>query len=906
MMRQKTNGPARRRRFGVVAVCSGLRVATVLSFMSAAPALAASFDCVHIHNKIDFAICGTPELSRLDDQVAAAFAAVPQSRAQVVEQRKWMFERNRLCRDDVECLTRSFRDRLAALEAQGRQAETEAKARAEAQASAENEARQKAADDARRRAAEDAAAKARAVAEASAHPPPPPPPPVDFVNLPDRTVFESRFDCGLKSGLADLVILGPPDRANEAYFILRADPTIRSAAYAGHMLYRYALARDDTLGLFRLTAPTVLYQDDTPTPERVFELVREPDGETLTGHFGACQIMSMKKRKYLKSTGEMLAAAKSPNAGPPTLTLARALGPPEFCIILSAWAERLKAEMPDVDYRHLSMADSKQSIFRASIFHPAFAQAYAGTDYTASRSLSPVISAMLDCTTDPASFENATVIDRVFVQGINQSGLPQAMQSLREIADRVMLVARAGDKFSLDADGLAKLNSYVEPIERELALAVPPTRDAILAPIARRETEIAVAILRDAAGAGSAAMSFERVALLNAAIGIAKGHPDLVPDSAAIVVRAEAAVRSGLKTSVAADLAPIAAAPATLDGLVGLNGRLAAARAKYASVISYPEFQDSANEATARLTALDRDVAASLRGQIASARAASDIVSIREKLDAFEKTKPPADLSGPLSAAYSQGLTDWFRAAVAAAPRSSNAVPPGANEVGKAPGAFGSPSLKERTIVSAIYLRDFRPLYRDKAKTEFYIEHILTVLSPNCPGNLSGDAMRSILKRRVSPDILTDPQKAGQDVLMNMLKELANLSRDPGGWMDRQIDQGELASRAEADARIILTSTACDSREMATFFANIEAWLADPSMGVPTAEQDMADICRHAMPETEADYRREKYCSCVGPVFSGALDQTQQSFARIAPRPNFWDVLRLVPGLREAAGRCAL
>src|SRR5262249_40529356 len=154
-----------------------------------------------------------------------------------------------------------------------------------------------------------------------------------------------------------------------------------------------------------------------------------------------------------------------------------------------------------------------------------------------SHSIVPVINAMLDCATDPVSFENATVIDRVFVQGINQSGLQQAEQSLREIADRVNLIARASDKFSLDADGLAKLNSYVDPIERELAPAVPTTRDAILAPIARRRTEIAVTILRDAAAPASTALSYERLTLLSAAMGIAKAHPDLVPDSAATVER---------------------------------------------------------------------------------------------------------------------------------------------------------------------------------------------------------------------------------------------------------------------------------------------------------------------------------------------------------------------------------
>jgi hypothetical protein len=91
-----------------------------------------------------------------------------------------------------------------------------------------------------------------------------------------------------------------------------------------------------------------------------------------------------------------------------------------------------------------------------------------------------------------------------------------------------------------------------------------------------------------------------------------------------------------------------------------------------------------------------------------------------------------------------------------------------------------------------------------------------------------------------------------------------------------------------------------------TFLTDAQEFFPDPTAGVPNLELAMRDICRSAMPEHEADFRKEKYCSCAGPVYDQSLDRTEKSFIRLDPRQNFWIALQLIPGLRTTAGKCAL
>jgi hypothetical protein len=162
------------------------------------------------------------------------------------------------------------------------------------------------------------------------------------------------------------------------------------------------------------------------------------------------------------------------------------------------------------------------------------------------------------------------------------------------------------------------------------------------------------------------------------------------------------------------------------------------------------------------------------------------------------------------------------------------------------------------------------------------------------------------MKQQLGPDIFSNPEKAGQDIMLNTLKQLGNAARDPGGFMSGQIDQGAFSAEAQADVRVILQTTPCDDPAMKTFVTNAQSFFADPSAGVPISELGMDDICRRAEPEQEASYRKDKYCSCAGPVFEQNLNTTERAYIRVSPRPNFWDVLQLVPDLQSKAGKCAL
>lgn len=80
------------------------------------PAFAASFDCGKAGTPAEKAICSTPRLSALDEELAAVYAAARKTNADVREsQREWMAGDREECDDDADCLEASYLTRIAAL-----------------------------------------------------------------------------------------------------------------------------------------------------------------------------------------------------------------------------------------------------------------------------------------------------------------------------------------------------------------------------------------------------------------------------------------------------------------------------------------------------------------------------------------------------------------------------------------------------------------------------------------------------------------------------------------------------------------------------------------------------------------------------------------------------------------------
>jgi uncharacterized protein len=78
---------------------------------------AASFDCGKAQTSVEHLICDNPEISKLDEEMAAKYKAVLKDNAQAKAvrqaQRQWLKERNRC--EDVACIKQIFEVRLSAL-----------------------------------------------------------------------------------------------------------------------------------------------------------------------------------------------------------------------------------------------------------------------------------------------------------------------------------------------------------------------------------------------------------------------------------------------------------------------------------------------------------------------------------------------------------------------------------------------------------------------------------------------------------------------------------------------------------------------------------------------------------------------------------------------------------------------
>ena len=94
-----------------------LLLAVFCAGLFALPALATSFDCKRAANKVERIICKTPELSKLDDQLAAAYkvALTFKDREDFIrrDQRRWVRSRNRC--DTAACIKRHYQMQLLVL-----------------------------------------------------------------------------------------------------------------------------------------------------------------------------------------------------------------------------------------------------------------------------------------------------------------------------------------------------------------------------------------------------------------------------------------------------------------------------------------------------------------------------------------------------------------------------------------------------------------------------------------------------------------------------------------------------------------------------------------------------------------------------------------------------------------------
>ena len=106
-----------------VARWMGLAALVLLASLAlASVASAASFDCAKAGTPAEKAICKDPAVSRLDEDVAAAFKTAqglwPAGNWSAYvrnEQREWLKDRNAICKADAACLKQDYQRRLSFL-----------------------------------------------------------------------------------------------------------------------------------------------------------------------------------------------------------------------------------------------------------------------------------------------------------------------------------------------------------------------------------------------------------------------------------------------------------------------------------------------------------------------------------------------------------------------------------------------------------------------------------------------------------------------------------------------------------------------------------------------------------------------------------------------------------------------
>lgn len=95
-----------------------LLLAAINALLFALSAQAASFDCAKARTKVEHIICDTPEISKLDEELAITYKAAVKDKTRVSAikhaQKRWMMERNGCA--DAECVKGAYEKRLSLLQ----------------------------------------------------------------------------------------------------------------------------------------------------------------------------------------------------------------------------------------------------------------------------------------------------------------------------------------------------------------------------------------------------------------------------------------------------------------------------------------------------------------------------------------------------------------------------------------------------------------------------------------------------------------------------------------------------------------------------------------------------------------------------------------------------------------------
>jgi len=763
----------------------------------------------------------------------------------------------------------------------------------------------------------------------------------------DRLVWEGRYTCNHAKYVQDIVVFGTIKQPSKAYLLIDRDKFATGGAFVNPVIASYDAAFDDILSSLNLKFRQSLLDGHTAYAPRQLELVVESEQRTLRGRVEnpPCAY-TLQQKTYPRSLIAAIEALQKDPASSPPVTISKAPSYDLLCLAASAWANQLKSSMPDRKFDTGIGNDPASQIFKASVMHPAFAQKYTGRDLSTlavqDKSAHDILSGLKSCSMNPLFFENHVIFNRVFVAILSAGGLGTASAKLAEIQDRANRVGASADQFSLDSTGLARLAEYLAPMEKELASAVPETRDAILGPALKRQSEIAAAMIESLLSQIDQSPSLDRLDALATAAALLKGRSGPFPNSAVVVGKADAAIEANLEKLLNAQFEAFLNEPPTVQTLSRLKAHQQHIKAKYEKLAVYSgqtRFAKVLSGVDSRTQEIQAIVERDLSRQVSSASNVGAIEAILTSIEDLQKVDSSRSMMHGLRSAYRQGLREWFGNVVKNAPPSQESIatitthsPPIATspsrtedttsahplgalmsstspQAGSSPpqipspsvSVFTSPELKEQRIVSSIYKKEFAAIYADQGKAFFHIYHMLTVFGPACPGLLSPKFVETIMTRAMGTEKL-DLEKGGWNVLLRQMTEIAQMTKDPNGWVREQLQDGHRAEGAKADAVLILQSVPCQDLSLKTFIANAEEFFVKPSAGVPMSELAMKDLCIATNDNPNA--AMVKYCTCVGPLIDSNLATVEKSYIRLDPRRNLPVVLRLVQEVRSQMGRC--
>ncbi len=663
------------------------------------------------------------------------------------------------------------------------------------------------------------------------------------------------------------------------------------------------------------------------------------DGNTVKGsvRYAMRQCGEFSLMKVEKSTQRELALAPVALPPPvkPAVTMMAAKTYQEFCTVLRAWGDQYVRAHPEVrTAQGFSMAEQiqQENLLRDELFEPYFGKKLAEitqADLIAVENKWQQVppwdqTGRKSCDSTGEQFAQAYYR---FLRSAVMSGTAYREPIQRALAARTALVA-AVEAVPVDRRSVERLNALLKESQERLKALWPTDRKAFDDAVEAKKKQIAgLALAGKLQDAASAPATLEAISDLHYLRQNAQG------DEAA---RAKLVIERKVAEYSARETASLPQPVDNLEKLLAVARKQSDLRKKLAPYGEYDAARAALASIAARLKRVSDAFAPVMTARLATLGGAVDFYPYRDRLHELDQSGGDRSAIDPLWQIYLATVDSWVAGQIASAktpqagasaaaagfdpanPLGASAAPAfdPANPLGQAAAGSPAPSADDEEFVNRPWklAKFILAAFRNETPTLYEMgpSHVLAAAKSLgekvelfCPSTMPLELLKMSMDQELGYDIFNPDLKSVFESVLRNVERTYRMGTNMGQTMQNLFQEEEFDRMLKADVQLLVAGGCRDPR-LARVFANLLAFVLDPTAGVPPEKVSMLDICLMDRPNRKLPPagRQKKYCACAAPIMGSELNDTQKKFVRLDLSNNFAIVRGLYPRIFGSLGKC--